>query len=523
MYFQVIAIFSLVSIAQAQWKSCASFWPKITPGKQFTVKDSCRVLSGYPKVFGKADIKVTVTYTQKWSRLSSKTKLAVRPILEESLKAAIQLYEDIAKLPSDIVLILTTEVDHEVTAETFYPIEQKPPCQIKFYQRWTTESTTNKPRALQALAHELYHCVQSLGKLKNSPDPEWVREGSANYFSNLVFPDSNAEWPDKEHSGHAYKSALPIYAHVGPDAYTTSIFFQSQEKDFKRDVLHNFVMATPGGSSGLEERTRLSGLDGFTDEFFSFAKQFSMQNIQDTNGSPIPIQEIPPVAAAIKLDAKGTTGTATLTGTPFTLSVFKINVEAGQTARIFSDANDHQRMAYRESDVLEWTDMAADESVRQIDIPCNNKKTPQTFIILFISTADVKSDKGKITIATGKPIKCGARSGFVLYPLFDPKTGGGYCPKGTHSSRLAIWCCPDGTELDEAVAQQVSICCPTAKDCSKEIIPNHFRCADPSWRLWNKDNRQVGCCQQGFYPNWARYCVKDFAARDSRFVQVPQS
>jgi hypothetical protein len=463
MYFHLLAYLSLVSLAQAQWQSCSTFWPKIKPGEKFTVNDKCRVLSGYPKVLGKSSTNVTVTYTLNWSRQSDKTKKAVKPVLEESLKKTIDLYEDFAKLPAHIVIILTTSVEGQVTADTIYPNTKVSPCQIKLYQRWTTESTTNTARVLQALSHEIYHCVQGLSGLANYLDPEWIHDGSANYFSNLVFPDSNAEWPDKKHSGHAYKPTLPIYAHAGLDAYTTSIFFQSLENKVDRKALHEFVVSTPGGSRGLKERNRLSGLEDFTDEFFYFARGFALGKIQDTNGASIPIQEIPPLSASINLDKAGTTGTVMLTSTPFTISVFKVTVKSGQSARIYSSANEHQRLAYRRLDDKVWTDMATSSSGKSIDLPCNTKTTAEDIIILFISTADVKSDKVKVTITTSRPKKCGARSGFVLYPLYNPTTGGGYCPPNTHSSRLAIWCCPDGMQLDESVASEVSICCPTGE------------------------------------------------------------
>ncbi|PNP61026.1 hypothetical protein FNYG_14259 [Fusarium nygamai] len=397
-----ISLFVLfAAVAQAQWKGCSSPWPNITPGKQYTLKDKCRTLSGYPKKFEKANTEVTVTYTQQWSLLPSKTKTAVNPILKESIEKSMEVYRKFAKLPSSIVVILTTESDEDFTAETYYPNLRKPPCQIKLLKRWTTEATTNKPRVLQALAHEIYHCIQSLGKIGNHPDPQWLREGSANYFSNLVFPDSNAEWPDKEHSGVAYKPNLPIYAHVGLEAYATSIFFQAQDK-MDEDDLNRFVLATPGGLSELKERTRLSHLSGFTDEFFTFAKDFALQQIKDTNGDLIPIAKINPVSASIEFDKAGTTGTATLTSTPFTISVFKIAIDPGRTAKIYSSADDNQKLAYRKSDAKSWTDMTTDSSSgRTIDLACN-KNTKQAYIILFISTKDVRSDKVKITVATAE-------------------------------------------------------------------------------------------------------------------------
>lgn len=57
-------------------------------------------------------------------------------------------------------------------------------------------------------------------------------------------------------------------------------------------------------------------------------------------------------------------------------------------------------------------------------------------------------------------------------------------------------------------------------DCSKDIVPDHLICAKPERILWNKQNREVGCCQVGFYPTANRYCTRDPAAWDKRFVQI---
>ncbi|KPM42522.1 hypothetical protein AK830_g4049 [Neonectria ditissima] len=520
LYFLVL--FSLFSLAHAQWQRCDRFWPKLTskdPGRKWTVKTDCHALSGYPKEFGKT--KVHVIYTRKWSKLSSKTKDAVKPVLEESLAETFKVYDAFAKLPTEIVIILTTVADGDATAETSNPYEKRSPFQIKLLQRWTTEASTNTPRALQGLAHELYHCVQGL-EFGNHIDPEYIREGSANYFSNIAFPDANFEWPGKDYSGAEYDPSLPLYAHVGRAAYATSIFFQSMGHSRDLHSLNNWVLSSQPGSHGVEERGRLSGLTGIADEFFTFAQDFSLQSIEDTSGVLIPtIPEITPVHASIKLDAAGTTGTATLKTAPFTISVYKISVKAGQTAKISSSANHHQRLAYRKPEDKDWTKMSSDAgSAKPIDLPCKDKDT--TYLVLFISTANVKSDKVKITVKSSRKKQCHGRSGFIHYPLFNEKTSGGYCPKGTHMADIAIWCCPDGLELDHAVAAQVSLCCPPGEDCYSEIIPDNMRCADPSWTLWNKDDREVGCCMKGYYPNGARYCVKDFDERDPRFVEMPQ-
>lgn len=225
-FYLLTFLFFFLSTAQAQWSRCDKYW-NLKPGdvgRKWTVKTDCHPLAGYPKQFG--DTKIIVTYTRKWSQQSTKTKNAVKPVLEKSLEETFKTYDKFAKLPAVIVIILTTAVDGLTTAATSNPYEKKSPFQIQMYQRWTTEATTNVPRALFAVAHELYHCVQDM-KMGNARDPEYIRDGTANYFANVVFPNSNTEWPGKKFSGAEYDPAVPLYAHDGQAAYAASLFFQS--------------------------------------------------------------------------------------------------------------------------------------------------------------------------------------------------------------------------------------------------------------------------------------------------------
>lgn len=457
-----------LSLVKAQWSRCDKYW-KLKPGdigRKWTVKTDCHALAGYPKRFG--DTEVIVVYTKKWSQLSSKTKNAVKPVLEKSLTETFETYNKFAKLPAVIVMILTTDVDRGTTAATSNPYEKKSPFQIQMYQRWTNDATTNVPRALFAVAHELYHCVQGL-KMGNSRDPEYIRDGTANYFANVVFPKSNTEWPGKKFSGAEYNPAVPLYAHDGQAAYATSVFFQSMGNHWNLNSMNEWVMATPAGFSGAAERGRLSGLANFVEVFYTFAQEFALKSVKDSSGVMIlTLPEMPPKSVSIKMGsgAASNTGTATLTTVPFTISVFKITVRNGQTVRIYSSADHYQRIAYRKPGDKHWVDMPTDAtSGKPQDLPCKKGSTPTTLIVLFISSKNVKTDHVKITVKYSEGKHCGGRTGFVHYPLYSPKTHGGYCPEGTHISKTAIWCCPDGLELDEAVASEVSICCPPGKLC----------------------------------------------------------
>ncbi|CAM1504992.1 Fc.00g106290.m01.CDS01 [Cosmosporella sp. VM-42] len=519
MHFSFLALLPLVALAQAQFESCGSFWKNVKPeDKKFLVNAKCHVFPGYPKTFGST--KFTVTYTQKWSQAGAKTD-KIAPVLLESIADSVKYYEAFADLPKHIVIILTTDVDGPYTAETYYPVEHQSPCQIKTFQRWTDNAGTKVPRALQALSHEIYHCIQGKA-LGNTGGPTWVFEGSANYFSNLVFPKSNAEWPGLEYT---YNPAFPIYAQVGRDVYTTSLYFQSLEDTRSRNYLHDWVLKTDQTSSNAEERSRLSKLADFTDDFYKFAEQFSLMSIRDTSGVIIPLlTQITPVPVKVLLNAAGTTGTASLQTIPFSITFFKIWLKAGSEATVYASAAENQRVAYRKPGEHTWTKMphgAQEDAV----LVCNEDGSGSSIFILFVSTANAKSDTLKVTVKRDRTKDCKkpGPGGFVLYPLYDEKTGGARCPAGTHFADIAAWCCPQGMTLDHDVAQQASICCPTEADCSKAIIPNHLRCADPKWVLWSRDFRDVGCCQKGYFPNSRRYCTSDTEEHDPRFSMIPQT
>ena len=325
--FYFLFAFISMTFAQTQFNCAKEFWPSVTPGDSGTIDDQCTLYPSYPIIIN--NINVTVVYTQEWAAAWESDINVIAPTLFESLRDSIDFYDTFAVLPSKVVVILTAEDNYPYTAGTAFPIDKTPPCQIETWKRWTDNSATDVPRALQVLAHELYHCVQqlSIGRAADGyTGPVWIMEGSAAYFSNLVFPTSNVEWPGPEYT---YNPALPIYGQVGRDVYETELFFQALEQSKGYVNIHNWVMAN-GLTTRLtddEERTRLSQLPGFTDNFFEFAKQFSLKLILDTSGVYIPgLPDIPPVPTPLSLNADGSIGTATLKGNPFTIMVYEIDV-----------------------------------------------------------------------------------------------------------------------------------------------------------------------------------------------------
>jgi hypothetical protein len=86
-------------------------------------------------------------------------------------------------------------------------------------------------QASQDIAHEMYRCIQdTVLARKPAGATRWAIEGSANYFSNLVFPSANLE----READVKYPSDLTIYKHN----YDASLFFQAIEQSRGAPYIH---------------------------------------------------------------------------------------------------------------------------------------------------------------------------------------------------------------------------------------------------------------------------------------------
>jgi hypothetical protein len=140
--------------SQAQKLNCASFW-RVTAGANHAVNAPCTVFPTFPQQVG--GVNLTIAFTDAWKARQTNNLAVALPTLSESLENSISFYGTFSRLPSDIVVILTDR-NEPYTAETWYPVGKTGACQIVAMQRFSRDMNGNIPRALQALAHEVYHC-----------------------------------------------------------------------------------------------------------------------------------------------------------------------------------------------------------------------------------------------------------------------------------------------------------------------------------------------------------------------------
>lgn len=131
----------------------------------------------------------------------------------------------------------------------------------------------------QTVAHELFHCVQDLN-FETDPyaSHAWWMEGSAEYFSNVVFPTTNDEhrWVEDFDVDSLKKSIFEM-------SYENTVFFQHLANMYGTQGLWDLLQeVTPGGAGAAEAAIAARG--NMEEVFHDFVVFFVTGSIADTGG-----------------------------------------------------------------------------------------------------------------------------------------------------------------------------------------------------------------------------------------------
>lgn len=142
----------------------------------------------------------------------------------------------------------------------------------------------------QIIAHEMFHCYQRLNMI-GPGDRDWYIEGSANYFSNVVYPDANMEYIFLENF-HIASARQPIYFM----SYENFIFFQylanvTNDNDFTLLGLLEFLPSQV--SVKLQHQILINSIPNMADVFHQFGEDYFDGQILDTSGAKIPSANLP--------------------------------------------------------------------------------------------------------------------------------------------------------------------------------------------------------------------------------------
>jgi hypothetical protein len=140
----------------------------------------------------------------------------------------------------------------------------------------------------QTVAHEMFHCyqlrnfrAQLLGV--NQAYKQWWSEGTAEYFSNVVYPDVNYEhrWIPTFDGRSQTTSLLAM-------GYETFGFFQYVAGNADDTAVLGLIGAMPASGGLFEQEHALAGLSGIEETFHEFGRAYLDGRIADSGGGTVP-------------------------------------------------------------------------------------------------------------------------------------------------------------------------------------------------------------------------------------------
>ena len=154
---------------------------------------------------------------------------------------------------------------------------------------------SNDDQFRRAIAHELFHCVQTHDATLDNDYVVWRDEGSAEYFAGLAIPDS-LPGPQLYAEFDELIGETPLYR-VGFNGYP---FFAFLGNDGGPEAVVAFLQAarrTPGEAGALAHLGYYPGID---DLFHRFARAWADGGLRDEQGRVLPLG--PPPSAVLTVD-----------------------------------------------------------------------------------------------------------------------------------------------------------------------------------------------------------------------------
>lgn len=143
----------------------------------------------------------------------------------------------------------------------------------------------------QTVAHELFHCFQAWNMPSHTPEnysgTAWWVEGSAEYFSNLVYPAANDEW-DRIADFDKNSANTPLYQL----RYETTVFWQYLGNQIGDAALVELLKSLPGTPDPKVSGQALAARPDMQALWHSFAQAWADRAIADTGGGFLPNQTV---------------------------------------------------------------------------------------------------------------------------------------------------------------------------------------------------------------------------------------
>ncbi|HSG25845.1 MAG TPA: hypothetical protein VLA32_06975 [Anaerolineales bacterium] len=236
-------------------------------------------------------------------------------------------------------------------AQAYFDLDSQA-CPLTMYPLAFTDLNTDKYK--QVVAHELFHCVQDYSFPNTKPygTHSWWMEGSADYFSNLVYPQADLEWEFL----NLFDSKSPNVS-ILDMTYENFVFFQFMGNKYSPEVLVDILMRVSAAGGRAAQETALAGVQGMDTNFNRFVVEFLSSGVRDSGGK------------MIKTSSSATTGQRTVNEkgeVQFTIQPFvamRFNVDYKQEKRFLQneltqDEAQFSGVEYKlRGDISAWSDL----------------------------------------------------------------------------------------------------------------------------------------------------------------------
>ena len=210
------------------------------------------------------------------------------------------------------------------------------PCAVAVY---TSMQGTTIGYFKQVIAHELAHCFQEeTFTEQNQVGYEvvrWREEGLADYLSNVVYEETNAEWD------YLALEELELHTTLFERAYTNSLFFQFLAGKIADAGIVGLVHTLPKSGATVEQENALAGYRNMQAMYHEFAQAMTDASIKDTSTALVPYRP--------RANKNSISGPVALQSIPLRFGVTRQHLvtEGGKTACLEHDQTSEIRSSWR--------------------------------------------------------------------------------------------------------------------------------------------------------------------------------
>lgn len=292
-YLTALLTFSFSFSTFASTLNCKDLWKKGYPEPRFPEGLDCALSKKLEILGAKADV---YHYTKDFPRSPEDTGFTFRAqeVFTDVINA-MKAVNDEGRFKFRIkpLAFIFTDQKAAGTEKAMVRVghaneDENEPCPIVVFADAFKAQGPDRQR--QMLAHEIFHCVQdTIWREKITETArrvhEWWVEGSATWFSNVVYPAFNQEYDYKDD----YLGNEPLVLQAPDNSYSTYLFFQSMSTEWLgvSGVL-NFINDLPDLGDTSDQIDYVTGYPSMNLHFATFAKGITSAQLKDFNGVLIP-------------------------------------------------------------------------------------------------------------------------------------------------------------------------------------------------------------------------------------------